>query len=273
MSASINLRPLWDAILDVYKQFATICERHDLTYCADTGTALGAIRHNGFIPWDDDLDVQMPRADYMKFIQIAPNELPKGYAWLDKNNCPAYEQAFGKVIVTDRIKVDSIAEASGLKLGQGIFIDVFPVDGYPDGRLGRFWRNCENGIMEMFAAITKLIRECGLVRNKEANRVWTHRVMSDFYDNRGKRYPFGSTSMCVSVGLSRKFDDKPYLYSYFGKPRKVKFDSDEMYVQENADGYLRQMFGDYMKLPPIANRHPGHGLGEIMPWRLGPICG
>ncbi len=272
MSDVINLRPVWDAILDVYAQFVVICERHNLVHCADTGTALGAVRHQGFIPWDDDLDVQMPRLDYLKFVQAAKNELPKGYAWLDKDNCPSYEQAFGKVIITDRLKVKSIAEASGVKLGQGIFIDVFPVDGYPDGRFGRFRRNCENLLLEMFAAVTKLLRESGLVQNKEANRIWTHRILSDFYDKRGRQYPFGSTAMCVSVGLSRRFDDKPYPYSYFGKPHKVKFDNREMYVQENADGYLKQMFGDYMKLPPVEARHPGHGLGEEMPWRFGPVC-
>ena len=59
-SKKINLRPLWDALIDVYKVFSEICERHGLRYCADTGTALGAVRHHGFIPWDDDMDIQMP---------------------------------------------------------------------------------------------------------------------------------------------------------------------------------------------------------------------
>lgn len=268
----INLRPVWDAILEVYDVFVAICGKYGLRYCGDCGTTLGAIRHGGFIPWDDDLDIEMPRNDYLEFVRVVSSELPAGYAWLDKHNCELYEQAFGKIIVTDRLKVESVAKASGVKLGQGIFIDVFPIDGYPDGRFGRFRRNCENCMLEMFAATNKIIRELGLVRDKERNRIWTHRILSDFYDKRARRYQLGATAMCVSVGLSRKFDDKPYPYSYFGKPRKVKFDNREMYVQEDADGYLKQMFGDYMKLPPVEARHPGHGLGEEMPWRFGPVC-
>lgn len=265
-----NLRPLWDAILDVYLQFETICEKHQLRYCADTGTTLGAIRHHGFIPWDDDLDVQMPRSDYTEFVKIVGSELPNGYAWLDKNNCRTYEQSFGKVIVTDAKKVDSIARAVGMRLGQGIFIDVFPVDGYPDSAMSRRWRKIENYTLEVWAAINKLARDVGLVKNAERNRIWVHRCISDFYDRRARRYSFGSTKKCVSIGLSRRFDDKPYSYSCFGRPRKVSFDKCEMYVQEDAEGYLRELFGDYLKLPPPDKRHPGHGAGEIMPWRFGP---
>ena len=265
-----NLRPLWDAILDVYLQFETICEKHQLRYCADTGTTLGAIRHHGFIPWDDDLDVQMPRSDYTEFVKIVGSELPNGYAWLDKSNCRTYEQSFGKVIVTDAKKVDSIARAVGMRLGQGIFIDVFPVDGYPDSAMSRRWRKIENYTLEVWAAINKLARDVGLVKNAERNRIWVHRCISDFYDRRARRYSFGSTKKCVSIGLSRRFDDKPYSYSRFGRPRKVSFDKCEMYVQEDAEGYLRELFGDYLKLPPPDKRHPGHGAGENMPWRLGP---
>ena len=112
-----RLRPLWDAILEVYKVFAAICDKHSLRYCADCGTALGAVRHGGFIPWDDDMDIQMPRPDYEKFASLAPKELPKGYAWIDRFNCPDYDNAFGKVIVTDKSKVDLIAKESGYKLG------------------------------------------------------------------------------------------------------------------------------------------------------------
>ena len=93
-----RLRPLWDAMLEVYKAFAAICDKHGLRYCADCGTALGAVRHGGFIPWDDDMDIQMPRLDYEKFASLAQQELPMGYAWIDRFNCRDYDNGFGKVI-------------------------------------------------------------------------------------------------------------------------------------------------------------------------------
>ena len=144
-----NLRPLWNALLEVYKVFAAICDKHGLRYCADTGTALGAVRHGGFIPWDDDMDIQMPRPDYDKFVEIAPKELPQGYAWLDRFNCPEYDHPFGKVIVTDQAVVDKIAQESGLSIGLGIFVDIFPLDGFPDTQIGVLHRRMQNVMMEI----------------------------------------------------------------------------------------------------------------------------
>ena len=78
-----GLRPLWDALYEIYEEFAKICDKHGLRYYAFAGTLLGAIRHNGFIPWDDDLDVAMPRPDYEKFIQISKTELPRHLNFVD----------------------------------------------------------------------------------------------------------------------------------------------------------------------------------------------
>lgn len=266
-----NLRPLWDAILEVYKVFSDICERNNLRYCADTGTALGAIRHGGFIPWDDDLDVQMPRPDYVRLIDLMRTELPKGYAWLDHNNCEEYGQGFGKIIVTDKSKVDKVSQESGLKLCQGIFIDVFPLDGYPDSGLSRFLRRIQNQIIDLKLGVGKLLRILGLVLDEEKFRNRLHQNVVDTYERRARKYPFGSTEKCVSIGVSRAFDDKPYPCKFFGTPKKVRFDSVEMYVQENVDGYLRTMFGDYHVLPPVEARHPGHAIGTCAPWRFGPM--
>lgn len=265
-----NLRPLWDANLEVFKVFADICKKYGLRYCADTGTTLGAVRHKGFIPWDDDFDVQMPRPDYERFVDIASGALPPGVAWLDRSNCPTYEQSFGKVIVTDRDKVLRVSEATGLRLGQGIFIDVFPVDGFPDSKLKRAWRSLENRWWELFALFCKIVREAHLVRDPDKQRIRVHRLIARYYEKRAKRYRFGATKLCVSIGLSRAFDDKPYHYKYFGSPREIPFDNTCIYVQENVEGYLTDLFGDYMRLPPPEKRHPGHGLGADMPWKFGP---
>jgi len=266
----VNLRPLWDAILEVYKVFYSICERHHLRFCADCGTAIGAVRHGGFIPWDDDLDIQMPRLDYDQLVEIIADELPPGYAWLDRFNCEFYAHGFGKIIVTDSHKVDGVSQKSGMQLPQGIFIDIFPLDGYPDSCLGRVWRRVQNRLMEFIPMVGKLGRTIGLIREGAKSRSRIQRRLVEFYEKRARRYPFGTTEMCVSIGVSRAFDDKPYHVRCFGSPHKVKFDSVEMYVQEDVNGYLRELFGDYMKLPAIEKRHPGHAAGINEVWRLGP---
>ena len=274
-----NLRPLWNAILDVYKIFAGICEQHGLRYCAHSGTALGAVRHGGFIPWDDDMDVQMPRPDYEKFAKIAPEELPSGYAWLDRFNCAEYDNPFGKVIVTDKEVVERVAKDSGLSIGQGIFVDVFPLDGFPDTRVGVLLRRTQNILMEMGFKMAlggntwkaKIARVLGRFLCPGKYRVDSQRRLSDLYDERAKTIPFGSTGMCVSIGAAHYYDDKPFPFKFFGVPRRVPFDDTTMPVHEDVNGYLTCIFGDYMKLPPEDKRIGRHGnYSRIMPWRFGP---
>ena len=280
-SKKVNLRPLWDALLDVYRVFSEICERHGLRYCADTGTALGAVRHHGFIPWDDDMDIQMPRPDYEKFVEIAQKEMPVGLTWLDRFNCPTYDNGFGKLIVTDRELVDRVSRESGLGLGQGIFIDIFPLDGYPDSRLVRVWRRMQNHLLGFRAKFNDEWRDCTTLKSKLAwlcgaalypvnYRIKNYRDQVEFFESRAKRYVFGTTKMCVSIGCAHYADDKPYPFRLFGKLRKIKFDSVEMNVQEHAEEYLKWMFGDYMRLPPVEKRRGTHGNADIVSWRFGP---
>lgn len=277
LNSEINLRPLWDALLDVYEVFADICERHGLRYCADAGTALGAVRHGGFIPWDDDIDIQMPRPDYEKFIEIAKRELPEGYAWLDRDVCSLYDNGFGKVIVTNVKVVESVAKASGFPLNQGVFIDVFPLDGYPDSWLARRWRRVQNYLVDFRVKYNQGWHGNVTPRGKIAYLIgfsllpFNYRVRNRceqvaFYEKRAKRYSFGSTKMCVSIGTSQYSDDKPYEVEYFGVPKMMPFDRIKMPVQENVDGYLKAKFGNYMQLPPECARHPTHGNTEIVPW-------
>ncbi len=282
MESKTNLRPLWDAILEVYKAFATICERHGLRYCADCGTALGAVRHKGFIPWDDDMDIQMPRPDYEKFVEIAKKELPTGLAWLDRFNCPEFGFGFGKVIVTDENVVARVARESGLSLGQGVFIDVFPLDGYPDSGLSVLWRRVQNYLFSLRSIFIGGLENCHTSR---ACAAWcvaalispfnykfkNSRELNDAWEERARKCKFGSTRRCVSIGLSKYNDDKPYPVNYFGTPKEVPFETSTMKVQEHVEDYLAAMFGDYMELPPESERKSLHTKeSSEKAWRLGP---
>jgi len=276
------LRPIWDALLEVYEVFAAICERHGLRYCADCGTTLGAIRHKGFIPWDDDMDIQMPRPDYDKFAKIAPRELPEGYAWVDRFNCEGFELPFGKVVITDEEKLSGVSRSFGTPLEDGIFIDIFPLDGYPDSSLEVAWRKAQEFFLNCSSRYYKGLRGCRSLRSIMAWAVgaclWKYKIKSlrdksEFYEKRARRYPFGKTKRCISIGLAALWDDKPYPVGFFGVPRKVGFDRVEMPVQENADGYLTSVFGDYMQMPPVEKRHSSHDHSRIAPWRLGKMHG
>ena len=213
----------------------------------------------------------MPRSDYERFVEIAKRELPWGFAWLDRFNCQSYEHAFGKIIVTDRRVVEDVERKLGRTLPQGIFVDVFPLDGYPDSSFGRVFRKIQSRCWEVWPILATICFRLHLVQDGEALRVLSHRKLADLAEKRAKKYPFESTKLCVSIGVSRWFDDKPYLVKYFGRPRKVAFDRTRVPVQECVDGYLRTLYGDYMQLPPEDSRHPAHNGGIPKTWRLGPV--
>ena len=132
-----DLRPVWRGILDVYRVVAEVCEKHNLRYYVTGGNCLGAVRHKGFIPWDDDLDIFLPWPDFDRFWEIVKAELPdywKGIGWW---NCDGYGMLYGKVQECRKSVVDDIEKQSNLNLPDGIFVDVFPLVNLPNTFLGK----------------------------------------------------------------------------------------------------------------------------------------
>lgn len=124
-----RLRKIQLRELDILKEFVRICNKHDLHYFLAGGTLLGAVRHKGFIPWDDDIDVAMLREDYDRFAQLAPLELDKRYFYQSPDTDPYYFLTYNKIrengteIYEERFK--------DAKFHKGIFIDIFPLDFCP----------------------------------------------------------------------------------------------------------------------------------------------
>lgn len=145
-----DLTPMWKALLDIYDEFDRICRRHNLRYYLAYGTAIGVLRHGGFIPWDDDFDVVMPRPDYERLIEIAPKELPSNLKLLSRKLDKTYLAVFNKVQVDDPGLVERIQRESKLSLYQGLYIDIFPIDGAPRSKIGQklYWtkRRCLRSI-------------------------------------------------------------------------------------------------------------------------------
>lgn len=125
------MKRCWAAQMEVLADIDKVCKKHDITYFADWGTLLGAVRHHGFIPWDDDMDICMRREDYMKFLKIAEQELPSHYTVYNMHTNIENVNFLNRVVNTTEIKVDAgfLTKYHGFPYLAGI--DIFPVDYFP----------------------------------------------------------------------------------------------------------------------------------------------
>lgn len=130
-TVSAEMKKVWAVQLDLLERFQEVCHRHNLKFFASGGTLLGAIRHKGYIPWDDDIDIMMMREDYEKLLAIAAEEFTAPYffqtAWNDKNYSRGHAQLRNSN-TTGMLP----SEQGRFPFNQGIFIDIFPTDAVPD---------------------------------------------------------------------------------------------------------------------------------------------
>ena len=125
----VLLRKVQLVQLEIAKEVKRVCEENDIQYFLDSGTLLGAIRHKGFIPWDDDLDLGMVRAEYDKFLKIAPQKLSPKYKLITWEKEQEYPHQFCKIM---KIGTTYLEEAQKGNATSGIFVDIFPYDNFPD---------------------------------------------------------------------------------------------------------------------------------------------
>lgn len=276
-----NLRPLWDAILDIYKVYADICNRHNLCYYLCAGSVLGAVRHGGFIPWDDDFDVIMPRDDYNRFMSIAQKELPDHIKYVDRHNSPEFKYLFAKLLDVRKSKIADIENRIGYTLVNGICMDIFPLDGYPDSRikdkLYRFvglLRSCyyrylirgtippktRRGHLMVFAG--SLLAPLFLFRGQKQ--------MADHCEKFLTKNHYDSTRNSGAGGSDVGRFQRVLPPNIWGTPRMVEFDRLLMPIPEQAEALLKIFYGDYRRLPPTDRQHPTHANGERLPWCYGP---
>lgn len=256
------LERLQSVELEMLKAIDDICRRHDICYFVDGGTTLGAVRHEGFIPWDDDIDIGMPMADYERFLRLAPQELPEGMSLHVMENTPGYYCMWAKVFMDGTLLLEDDARDAGCK--EGIFVDVFPYinmnkdkgKGERQLRSTQLW--CKAGYLYFIRRPTVLER---MKYRKLAAIGWTltRQLVRIFFDPKRLRARFTRACKVVNPGeywgnpcAIRPF---PYHASTLFPVSEVDFEGMKVYAPHNCDAYLSELYGDYMTIPAPEDRH------------------
>lgn len=259
------VKQAWAAELEVLAEIDRICKKYEIPYFADWGTLLGVVRHKGFIPWDDDLDITMKRADYERFLQVAEQEIPKEFAVFTYEKHPDFWSFMARVVAKNRIcfEEDHLRKFYGFPYIVGI--DVFVLDYVPVDEA----KNDERNKLARYAiAIADAIAEGKLVgaemRHTLDDMERIYDVSLDDRDNisalRVKLYRiaenlFAAFSEKESKYLTRMMPDELYRDRKFHLPKEyydkqiwLPFEELLLPVPSGYDAMLRQRYGDYMKL-------------------------
>lgn len=224
--------------LKVLKAFTQICDNNDIWYCLAYGTLLGAVRHGGYIPWDDDIDVIVKNEDIERLYKITKKE--EDYTYLIGTKCESYLEHIG-IFVDHHSLVD--LNRFPTQLTTGISIDIFPIYGQPD----------ESKIDEYFTILRTLEENmyCSLYDIKLAHSNLIK--MEEFL----ARHNF-SNSDYVGDMLSPYHSIDRFPKDLFTSRKKMKFEDDYYYVPEGYEKILKILYGDYMQYPPIEKRIQRH---------------
>jgi len=265
----ITLRKVQLTQLEIAKEVHRVCEKNNIKYFLDSGTLLGAIRHKGFIPWDDDLDIGMIREEYEKFIKVAPIELNEKYVlqvWGGDNH---YALPFAKIRNINTVYVENKSQKS--QENQGIYIDIFPYDRYGNNKV-------KQGFPLRLAAkmvLAKEKMEPWLEEDKINFKRYlvylplrvmamfvTKRKLVELYEKKAKMYN-GDESLDYFENGSSPYGKWVIAKECISEVRKAKFESVEFNVPIDDHSYLKGVYGDYMKLPPVDKRENRHQIVTV----------
>ena len=253
--------------LDMLKELDHICKQNGIVYILDAGTLLGAYRHKGFIPWDDDVDVRMLRSEYERFCQACETQLNTEKYFLQNHKTdPGYRWGYARML-----RNGTTFQRAGqdmLTMKRGIFIDIFPVDALPDGKLAKAIYNCKCWI-----ARKMLYSEVALGNYKPGIKklgfwflnLFPKETAFKIFENLSKKYNCKDLKKVRIQGWGDPVDSAGFEKKWFLETDEIWFEDAYFSCPKDVEGFLEHSFGkDYMTPPPEDERKPRHVATKIL---------
>lgn len=247
-----------------------ICEKHGLKYYAIAGTLLGAVRHQGSIPWDDDMDLGLLRQDYEKFLQFAEAELSEHVLMQNFSTDPYFGLPFTKLILKDTVMIERSAADS--KAQKGIYIDIFPFDNAPEelslqkkhDRNTYFWKRV------LLAKQGYKVYKPGQIK-----RLLAYKALSFFaaafsadrikakLEKTIRAYNTKSSTKIVNIGGAYGYQKEMLQLCWFSDVVELPFENTTISAPSGYAEYLTYFYGDYMTPPPENKRGDRHSIVKL----------
>lgn len=267
---SYEIKKLREMLLNMYTDIKNVGDKYGLKIMAAGGTCLGTVRHQGFIPWDDDLDLMLSREDYNKFIEVFDKELSDKYGLSvpkkDKQSRTLYMMMYKK-----GTRLTSINHPNFEDERNGVIIDLFPIEKMPDNKIIRLLKFKTLDLLRIIAlSVTfyynkePLFKESFSYNLKSRIYYYIRKGIGFFFSIFGRhrlyelydKFASSSTgtkycSIPTGRGLSKK---ECHESEVFFPAKLAKFEGLDILLPNNPDSYLRSLYGDYMVIPPVEKR-------------------
>ena len=247
MKNTYGFEALHNSLLEILDVIDNICKKYDIKYFLVFGSAIGAVRHKGFIPWDDDLDVAMIKSEYDRFKKVAEEEL-KGtkYFYQDITTDNEYYLPSAKIRNSETTFIDELVKDQ--KMNHGVYVDIFPIEGVPNSKLGRLFQKKAASMIYLTWSADKSASKfqrtlTGICRSgigkKRLIKLLLHLSRKFSYEK------------CKEVGIIDQFEygDTFFEKKYYENTVRVEFENRMIPISEAYDKILTKIYGDYMTPP------------------------
>ncbi|MDE6706786.1 MAG: LicD family protein [Oscillospiraceae bacterium] len=249
--------------LEILLEIDKICQKYGILYSLAWGTLIGAVRHKGFIPWDDDIDVMMERKHFDRFCEIIDQALDSRFVFVDYKKYEDYGLPFPKIVAKNTVMLETTSRF--VNIPHGVWVDIFPIDETTDDLQARQKQYATSQHIKSIMlcrghydfgqiGIKKALYSCRRAiyqfRNKQA-------LVTAFEEN-AKQYKTNSgnylLSLCGNAGVTKNTYDRVWFQEYIN----MDFEGNKLMCIAGYDGLLWTTYGDYMKLPPPEERIAHH---------------